>query len=344
MENYNKAKEGDEIVTIGIYGPHNKAPVIEAANFLKAHDDYMIVCHRKPDGDTVGSAFALRAALRAMGKRAQIACSDPITDRYSMITGGESEPVFDFEPKTIVTVDTASPSLLGNRLSHLEGKVDLVIDHHPSCTNYGKVNVVYPTAAAAGEIIWHIIKELGVEIDKHMATCIYVAISTDTGCFKYSNTYPSVLRMAADIAEMGVSLHELNYLLFMLKSRSRLAIEARVVDTSKMFRDGTIAVGIVRESDKAEIGATEDDMDDLGTLMRCIEGVEVGILLKEDGQGFYKVSLRSNAKINVSQLAENFGGGGHRRAAGCSVRGSEQEAVMALVNAAIREFDMIEEG
>ncbi|MPM14054.1 Bifunctional oligoribonuclease and PAP phosphatase NrnA [bioreactor metagenome] len=325
-------------ISIGFHGPEPLEPILKAVEFMKTHDDYLILCHRKPDGDTVGSAFALREALRQMGKRAQVGCADTITKRYDLITGGERSPVLDFEPAHYITVDIASEGLLGEQYAHLAEKTDVLIDHHPSCSRFGKINVVYPSTSAAAEVVWHVIKHMPVEMTLSMASCVYVGISTDTGCFKYSNTSPSCLRLAAEIAEMGLDLSAINYQLFMVKSAARLAMEAKVIETARMFHDGRISVGVMTMKDRAVFGATEDDVDDLGSMMRGIEGVEVGLLLKEEPDGTYKVSLRSNAQVNVSKVAEEFGGGGHRRAAGCTIKGSLDEAISALVKAVMRGF------
>ncbi len=328
----------NETISIGFHGPEPLSPILEAAEFLNTHDDYLILCHRKPDGDTVGSAFALREALRQMGKRAQVGCADPITKRYDLITDGEREPVCDFTPVHYITVDVASEGLLGDSYAHLASSIDVLIDHHPSCSRFGKINVVYPSTSAAAEIVWHVIKHLPVEMTKTMAACVYVGIATDTGCFKYSNTSPSCLRLAADISEMGLDLSAYNYRLFMVKSQARLNMEARVIENARMYHDGRISVGVMSLKDRAELGATEDDVDDLGSMMRGIEGVEVGLLLKEDPDGTYKVSLRSNAQVNVSKVAAEFDGGGHRRAAGCTIEGPLEKAIAALVDAVLRGF------
>lgn len=327
-----------DTVNIGFFGPEPAAPIHEAVALLRERDDFLILCHQKPDGDTVGSAFALREALRQMGKRAQVACSDAFTPRYDFITKGEREPHRDFVPKTYITVDIADPSLLGDKLEHLRANIDLAIDHHPSFTKFAACNVGYPSTAAAGEIVYHILRELGVELTLDIAQALYTALSTDTGCFRYSNTTPSALRMAADLAELGLELHELNYRLFMLKSRARMMLEARVVNDAHFYKDGKIAVAVVTQELRHELHAEEDDMDDIGTLMRCIEGVEVGVLMKETPQGAYKVSFRSAQHINVSEVAQEFGGGGHRRASGCLIAGPEQQAEKALVEAIERAY------
>jgi phosphoesterase RecJ-like protein len=324
-----------DTIQIGFAGPESAVPIQEAVALLQERDDFLILCHQKPDGDAVGSAFALREALRSLGKRAQVACSDPFTPRYDFITKGEREPRRDFVPKTYVTVDIADVNLLGDKLDHLRANIDLAIDHHPSFTRFAALNVGYPSTAAAGEIVYHIIRGLGATVTPDIAAALYTAIATDTGCFKYSNVTPSALRVTAELVECGLrsTLHEINYNLFMLKTRTRMLLEARVVNEARFYREGKIAVAVVSLAMREELHIKEDDLDDLGTLMRCIEGVEVGVLMKETPYGSYRVSFRSVRKINVAAVAQTFGGGGHRRASGCTISGPLGQAEAALVAA-----------
>ncbi|NLT58242.1 MAG: bifunctional oligoribonuclease/PAP phosphatase NrnA [Clostridiales bacterium] len=328
----------DPTVTFG-QSTESAAPILAAADYLCRHDDFLILCHQKPDGDTIGSAYALREALLQMGKRAQVACSDPFTPRYSFITGGEHEPRRNFTPKGYITVDVADTSLLGDKLEHLAANIDLAIDHHPSFTNFGRLNACYPHAAAAGEIVCHLIRALPVRFTESIGIALYTAIATDTGCFRYANTSPSALRMAADLQAAGVDIYALNYRLFMLRSKTRMQLEARIVETAHFYHDNRIAVAVVPLSIHDELRVTEDDLDDLGTLMRCIEGVEVGVLLRETPSGSYRVSLRSSDKVNSSEIARTFGGGGHRRAAGCLMYGPAEAAEARLVDEILRAFD-----
>ncbi|MBQ3077694.1 MAG: bifunctional oligoribonuclease/PAP phosphatase NrnA [Clostridia bacterium] len=315
-----------------------------AAQFLLERDDFLILCHQKPDGDTVGSAFALREALRSLGKRAQIACSDPFTPRYDFITGGEREPRRDFTPKTYVTVDVADTTLLGEKLDHLKANIDLAIDHHPSFTRYATVNVCCPWTASVGAILTAVLKEMGVSLNSYLATCLYTSLATDTGCFKYANTNREAHAIAAELVRHIPNLHEVNYRLFMLKSRARMQLEARVVSEAHFHRQGKIAVAVVSQAMMKELGAGEDDLDDIGTLMRCIEGVEVGVLMKETPNGRMKVSFRSAQHVNVSMIAQTFGGGGHRRASGCLMYGPAEEAERRIVEAVEQFYARLEAG
>ena len=299
-------------------------------------ENVLILCHKNPDGDTVGSSAALYHALKGLGKTAALLCSDPIPARYSymqaeLFTG-------QFEPGYIVAVDVASIQLFGDGVKPYSDKVDLCIDHHGSNSGYADAMYLDADAAATAEIIYQLLEAMQVPITPVIADCLYTGLSTDTGCFRYSNTTPSALRMAADLAELGLELHELNYRLFMLKSRARMMLEARVVNDAHFYKDGKIAVAVVTQELRRELHAEEDDMDDIGTLMRCIEGVEVGVLMKETPQGAYKVSFRSAQHINVSEVAQEFGGGGHRRASGCLIAGPEQQAEKALVEAIERAY------
>ena len=326
-----------ETVVIG-RDPVDDAPIHEAARYLAEHDDYLILCHQKPDGDTVGSAFALRLALRAMGKRAQVACSDPFTPRYDFITGGEREPHRDFTPKNYITVDIADTTLFGEKLEHLAANIDLAIDHHPSFKHFARINVGYPQAAAAGEVIYHLIRAMPVELTVEMGTAIYTAIATDTGCFRYSNVSPTCFRVSADLADLGVNVYGLNYNLFMLKSKTRMQLEARMMEEAHFYHDNRIAVGTISLATRKELHTQEDDLDDLGTLMRCIEGVEVGILMKETESGSYRVSFRSAQNIDSSAIAQKFGGGGHKRASGCLIYGPADVAEARIVEEVLRAY------
>ena len=312
--------------------------VQQMAQRLTAADNILILCHKNPDGDTIGCGSALYYALKALDKNAAVLCSDAIPSRYAFTNARLFKG--EFEPKTVVAVDVASVQLFGegNGVPQFSRHVDLCIDHHAGNSGYADFTLLNGSAAAAAELLYEVINAMGVAITPHIADCLYTGLATDTGCFRYSNTTPSALRMAADLAELGLELHELNYRLFMLKSRARMMLEARVVNDAHFYKDGKIAVAVVTQELRRELHAEEDDMDDIGTLMRCIEGVEVGVLMKETPQGAYKVSFRSAQHINVSEVAQEFGGGGHRRASGCLIAGPEQQAEKALVEAIERAY------
>ncbi|MCI9272923.1 MAG: bifunctional oligoribonuclease/PAP phosphatase NrnA [Clostridiales bacterium] len=303
----------------------------KAAEFLKQADKIEILSHQYPDGDTIGSAAALCRALRKMGKQAQIYCNDPFPGKFQYMMEGLTPQ--SFESQAVVAVDIADTQLLGPRMMQYATRVDWCIDHHGSNTHYAQNWVVDPTAAATTEIIARLIVEMGVEIDREIAACIYTGITTDTGCFRYTNATPATYRIAADMMEKGVDAAYINRVMFDTKSRARLELERRVLDTMAFYFQGQCAVIYVTKRMMKESGASDDDMDGLASLPRQVEGVKVGITMREKEDGSFKISLRSNNGINASEICSKFGGGGHPAAAGCVLHGSVEEARQSIVQA-----------
>lgn len=303
----------------------------QAADFFKHADCIYILSHQYPDGDTIGSAAALCRALRKMGKQAQIYCNDPFLEKFQYMMEGLDPQCF--EAQAVVAVDIADTQLLGPHMMQYAGRVDWCIDHHGSNTHYAKNWVVDPTAAATTEMIAKLIKEMGVEIDRKIAACIYTGITTDTGCFRYTNATPATYRIAADMMEKGVDAANINRVMFDTKSRARLELERRVLDTMTFYFEGQCAVIYVTKRMIEESGAGDDDMDGLASLPRQVEGVKVGITMREKEDGSLKISMRSNSGINASEICAKFGGGGHPAAAGCVLHGSVEEARESIVQA-----------
>lgn len=307
----------------------------EAAAVLLGAQRAVILCHQSPDGDTLGSAAALCRGLRQLGKRAAVRCSDPVGKRFRYLF--ENLPDDEFEPDRVVAVDIADEKLFGEPLrARYGGKADLCVDHHPSNTGYARVNLVDPKAAATCEIVFALLKKMGARIDRPVALALYTGITTDTGCFRYTNVTPATYRIAADLVETGIDAPGVNRALFDTKSRARLEMERRVLDSIRYDCGGRAAVIAVTKKMVAETGASEDDLDGLASIPREIEGVLVGVTLREKDGGEWKVSLRARAPANASAICAKFGGGGHRGAAGCSLRMPLEEAERRLL-AAVRE-------
>ncbi len=308
-----------------------KIDAYEAAEFLKAHDDYLILMHASPDGDTLGSGFALCGILQRMGKRARAVCPDPIPHRFDYMYRAVKQQ--DFEPQTIVCVDVADTKLLGD-MKEVGDKAALCIDHHVSNTEYAERLYLHAEYAAAAECVYDVICALGEEIDTEIANCIYTGIATDTGCFRFSNTTPQSHMIAAVMIKCGAEITPINYAMFDMKSQGRIRLEQEVLKNIRYYAGGHIALITVTLDMLAKI--TDIDSDDVGALSaipRQIEGVDIGICLKEKKAGVYKASLRSSERINVSDICVGFGGGGHARAAGCSFTSSIEEAEKVLVDA-----------
>ena len=308
--------------------------VAEAAKLLQNHDDILILTHKNPDGDTLGSGYGLLHGLLSLGKRARVECSDPIADKFSYLF---PETVLDFEPKYVVAVDVADTQLLGDKLSVWKDRVDLCIDHHGSNKEYAENLLLEADSAAACEVVYLVLREMGVTISPLMADCIYTGIATDTGCFRYSNTTVRTHRMAAELMELGCQFSKINTVMFETLRRSRLAVEKDALEGLEYHFSDRCAV-ITLDRDMVEKNkASDDELDGLSAIPRQIEGVQVGVTLKQlkDRSG-YKISLRTTEEADASAICGKLGGGGHARAAGCAISGDTKTAKAAIL-AAIAE-------
>ena len=313
--------------------------VAYAAEFLRENDNYLILMHASPDGDTLGCGWALCRTLRRMGKKVNAVCPDSIPHKFDYMFRGLSVP--EFETENIICVDVADTKLLGE-MKELGDKAELCIDHHLSNTHYAKRVLVKSEYAAAAELVYEVICALETDIDRDTANCIYTGIATDTGCFKYSNTTPQSHMIAAVMIKCGAETAAINYAMFDLKTQGRLQLEREVLNGIKYFEDGKVALVSVPLSMLENIPDIDsDDVGAMSALPRQIEGVEVGITLKEKKRGVFKASLRSGENINCAEICMKFGGGGHERSAGCSFTSSFEEAERAIVEAcceAVRKF------
>lgn len=302
----------------------------QTAQMLMQMDDVLILCHKYPDGDTIGSAFALCTALLRIGKRAAVMCSDIIPSKYSYIY--EHIEIPEFEPRHIVAVDVADTKLLGSPLEETYGdKIELCIDHHASNIGYAQYLLLDSKAAACGEILCHLIPMLGVEIDKHIANGLFTALSTDSGCFRYPNTTPETMRIAASLMEAGADAAMINRLMFETKSRARMEVERGVLSTLEFWFDSKCAVIVLENALVERLRAGEGDLEGLAPIPKRIEGVKVGVLLRECEDG-WKISVRSDPDVSASDICKQLGGGGHFTAAGCHVDGSLEEAKFIIKN------------
>ena len=290
----------------------------EAARCLRAADDVLILMHRNPDGDAIGSGLALCHVLRSLGKRARVLCADPFPRSFKFLE--ETYTQDSFVPKTIVAVDIADPQLLGS-LSQYAAQVDLCIDHHISNTLYAEKTYVVPEASSTAEVLMEIFDLLGVSVDQTVATCLYTGMATDTGCFKYGNTSPHTHRCAARLMEVGIPYAEINYHL----------IERAALDSMEFHFNDRCALLVISKQMLAQTGADAADYDGLSGMARQVEGVEVGITIREQENGEYKVSLRTAFSLDASAICKSLGGGGHKQAAGCTLKGSLEQVKQTLL-------------
>lgn len=308
--------------------------VSETAAFLRSGNHYCILTHRSPDGDTIGCASALCRGLRSIGKSAAVLENPQTTPRYAPWLEGLTVP----KPgtgDTMITVDVAAETLFPENAGQLT--VSLAIDHHGSNTGFAAHTLLDPSKAACGEIIYALLRELDAPLDLVSAGALYVAVSTDTGCFQYSNTTSDSLRVAAALRDTGIDAASINRELFGVRSLRRLRLEARLTETTTFLAGGRVAVCVLPLSLREELGLTEDDLDALASFPRAIEGVEAGVMLKEKPNGIVKLSLRSGPAINASKVCAHLGGGGHPAAAGASMNATLDGAVEMVRDAFAQE-------
>lgn len=306
-----------------------------AASLLRAADRILILVHQYPDGDTLGSGFALCRALLRLGKTARVECSDHIPEKYDYLREGLTMPAF--EPAFVCAVDVADTNLLGETLAGYADRVDLCIDHHGSNGQYARSLLLRADYAATAMLVREVIAALGVELDSAIADGIYTGMATDTGCFQYANTTADTLRMAAEMLDCGARSEMINRTMFDLKSRARVELERLALDSMRFYLNDRCAVMMITKDMIARSGVQENDMEGLAPLPRQIEGVWVGVTLREKQDGSYKVSVRTGSHADASEICRKLGGGGHQRASGCTVEGPAARAVKTVV-AAVKDI------
>ena len=303
---------------------------------LKGADDILVLTHKNPDGDAVGSALAVCAALRSIGKRCNAAWTGPLSAPFRILTDSYEE--MEMEPRFILAVDLASQSLLPEDTKQWTGKIDLCIDHHASNTGYAACSVVNGRSSSCAEMIMDLLPVLGAEYTGYIGECIYVGLSTDTGCFKYSNTNADSHINASRLALRGVDIARINDLFFEQKTRGRIEIERLALDGMEFTFGGRICIITVTREMMEAAGCIESDIEDLAGIPKSIMGVECGITLKEQKDGSFRISVRTKT-LDASAICRAFGGGGHIRAAGCECTGTPFDIKVALISVIRSEMD-----
>lgn len=308
----------------------------ETAAYLLERDHFCILSHCRPDGDTVGSSAALCLGLRALGKTAHVLYNEEVTPRFSWLHRGLTKEQPE-EGDILVSTDVASPSLLPDRAKPLLGKIHLRIDHHGTATSFTELELVDPASASCAELVWDVLREMGVTADRALAEAVYVGTSTDTGCFRYANTTAHTFQTAADCAAAGARVFELNQELFETNSLGRLKMQAWIVEHIRMLKCGSMAVCAIPKSVEETLGVGEDDMDNISSFPRTVAGVCVAATLREDRDGSVKLSVRAVPGYDAAKIAAKFGGGGHKGAAGAKIALPLREAAEAVEEALLEE-------
>ena len=304
----------------------------QAAAFLTAHDNYLILTHVRPDGDTIGCAAGLCRALRQIGKTAYVLENPQATSLFTPYFSGLTAPE-GYTPETVVSTDIATRGLFPeNAQAYLE-RVDLAIDHHPSQEFFARETCLDSKKAACGELVYEIVQQL-CPLTPEIGEALYVAVSTDCGCFVYSNTSPGTHRVAAALMESGFDPYPVNRKFFRTKSFKRLKLEGMLAAGMELLDGGETAIVSLTLEMLAQVGAEERDIDDISAFVGQVEGVRNGITLRELRPGVVKLSLRSDpGDLNASAVCGLLGGGGHAAAAGATVEGGMAAARLAVLDA-----------
>lgn len=315
---------------------------------LEVAQNTLVLFHRNPDADAVGSAFALKRVLEDLGSQVYCVCSNEIPARLQFLTDDRQDSVLpesipeDFEIERIISVDSASPTQLGELWELYGEHIDMMIDHHSSGTPYANYYIL-PDAAATGEIMFDIVKHLATEekitITDEICTDLYAAISSDTGGFRYSNVTSETHMRAAELIASGIDCAEINHRLFECKTIGQLRAQAAGISNLHLFADGKIAIVTFPYALKAALGLADEDLEVLIDVARSLLGVEVAVAIRQPGtEGVFRVSTRSNGTYDVSALCAKLGGGGHVKAAGCTVTAADMDEAMNKIVHAIN-FD-----
>ncbi len=301
----------------------------ELCGRLCENKNTLIIFHARPDADAIGSAFALRELLGYMGIRAICACSDEVPTRLTFLTEDSQgsillDDALSLGHERVISVDSASPQQLGYLFEKLHKDIDIMIDHHGQGTVYAD-NYIRPTAAATAEIIFDIAKWLLEKgrisyISNRVYSYIYTAISSDTGCFKYANVTPETHMYGAELVRAGVDTADINHKLFESKTLKQIKAEGEAARRLSVHERGRVASVTFPYSSKFSLGLADENLETIIEIPRSLAGVEVAFAVRQpEDKNFFRVSMRSNGDFDVSKVCAKFGGGGHVKAAGCSL-------------------------
>ena len=306
----------------------------EFANRLLERDQFLILSHKNPDGDTLGSGAALCSALRRMGKTACVFRNEQITPR----TEGYVAPYYapeGFVPSAVIAVDIATPNLFPKGF---DAPVDFCIDHHPTNSFYAGLTLLHDEKSSCGEAILELIETMTGSVTEEEASLLYIAVTTDTGCFQYMNTNADTMRCAARLIDFGADQHKIVHDFFRKVSSARLKLEGMIYSSMRFYRNDSIVTAVVTQQMLQDAGTTENDLDDLAGLPGRAEGGDLTILIRELPDGKSKCSLRSTPRVDSSAICAVYGGGGHHMAAGVTLDCPPREAEQLLLNAAEQEM------
>ena len=313
--------------------------VHQIINVIRSNSSFLLTTHEGPDGDAIGSSLALASFLRAIGKDVTVHYKDPVPDLYSFLPGSHTvQPhIPDRAYDVAFVLDIGERKRAGSEFCAFSAVTTTVnLDHHLSCENFGDYNLIDTGAAATGLLVYRIAKAYGYRFDRETALCIYVAVITDTGSFRYSNANREAFSVAGEMIECGINAWDVAEQLYENQPQQRLQLLAHCLPTLELFKDGQAASVTVTLDMYASSGANSELTDGFVNYPRSIRGVEVAIFFRQLEERKFKVGFRSKGKVNVATFSAALGGGGHHNAAGCNVDGTLDE-VKALVYRIVEE-------
>ncbi|MBR4434880.1 MAG: bifunctional oligoribonuclease/PAP phosphatase NrnA [Clostridia bacterium] len=308
--------------------------------FISEGERFTLLSHISPDGDTLGSALALRLLLKRLGKTVEAVCANPVPKIYSFMPGAD-EVILPEDAKgyeRVISVDCADTPRFGRAISLFsQAERTAAIDHHITNPHYAETNLVVADASATAEIMHALYLRMGVEIDRDAATCLYTGLVTDTGNLSYSNTTANTLRIIADFVEKKlVDVSELNRLIYRNVPYAKTRVQGFVVSNIQLECDGMFAYATLTQAQMKSYGATNEDCEGIIDCVRDIDSVRIAAFVRESADGSYKVSLRSKGVGDVGRIAALHGGGGHEKAAGYTAH-EPLSTVIASISAQAKE-------
>jgi phosphoesterase RecJ-like protein len=308
-----------------------------ALDIIDRNQTFLLTTHLNPDGDGLGCESALSLALTCMGKTVTVVNAHPVPEIYHFLPNHESFLAETPHAKTYdVAIMLECPDIQRTGgILQIPGTAQEIInlDHHVFNTRYGTVNMIDPTAAAAGEQVWDLLMALDCPVDKRMAIGIYTAIATDTGHFKYASVTPRTHRVVAQLLELGLEVGYMNEQIYERVPKEALTLLGLALENVQFNAAGTVGWFSVTQAMLKQAGARENQTENFINYVRSVDGVQVAVFFQETREGKIKVSFRSRGRVDVSAFAYSFGGGGHQRAAGATLTGSLAEVQAKLLAA-----------
>lgn len=314
---------------------------------IKNGKNFLVTSHVNPEGDAIGSMLSLALGLKELQKDVTAYLYDPVPQIFKflpladkVVNKADDNKIYD----AVLVVDCGQKDRMGDDFDRIRNRGKLInIDHHATNTRFGDVNIIDPDACAAGEMVYELLKEMSVKITRDIAVNIYTSILTDTGSFRYSCTTPRSFNIAGEMLKYGVEPWDISQRIYESNPLNKLKLLALVLNTLEISADGKVASLIVTLDMLRKANATKDITDGFVNYARTVDGAEVGILFREAKPGEYKISMRSRGRIDVAEIMQEFGGGGHMNAAGCQIKGSLEEVKEKVIEATKKHLSVSSE-